>query len=59
MPYCSKEKISMAITEINESQLEPDMVLSDHPYLYRRNTKELISLQKEMTLYKEAFEKVS
>lgn len=39
------ENVCAAITEINESLLEADDILSDHPYLYRRDRKELIPIK--------------
>lgn len=46
-PYCSEAEIEnarSAISDVNASLLSPDEVLSDHPYLYRRDKKELICM---------------
>ena len=47
MPYCSEAEIEnarSAISGVNASLLSPNEVLSDHPYLYRRDKKELICM---------------
>lgn len=44
MCHIGVEELNQMIREVNAEQLEPDEVLSDHAYLYCKETKEIYSL---------------
>ena len=53
-PYSSESEIKNlceVIREVNTLLLEPDEFLSDHPYLYKRDKKELIPVERNSDAY--------
>ena len=42
--------MSEMVVEINETQVEPEEVLSDHAYFYQRDSKKLMARRNGMTV---------
>ena len=47
------DEMSEMVVEINETQVEPEEVLSDHAYFYQREEKKLMSRKKGYAWCKE------
>ena len=44
------DEMSEMVVEINETQVEPEEVLSDHAYFYQRDSKKLMARRNGMTV---------